>query len=146
MRMSHSEVFSKSSGRNLVSLKEPSHQIRIAWKWYGRIGLGEDMRRWIFKYFKSSFQFLISLWCSRDPHQLLTNSLFLRKLARVDTSQLRIPTYCLLKLLDHWGSVFLLFPCFLLFEPWSPSHTPIWVLCISRWIGKQDWGEIRQCW
>jgi hypothetical protein len=28
------------------TLKGPSHQIRSAWKWYGQIGLGRDMRRW----------------------------------------------------------------------------------------------------
>ncbi len=29
-------------------LKGPSHQIRSAWKWYGWIGLGRDIRRWTF--------------------------------------------------------------------------------------------------
>ncbi len=33
-------------GMNL--LKGQSHQIRSAWKWYGRIDLGRDMRRWTF--------------------------------------------------------------------------------------------------
>jgi hypothetical protein len=144
--MSHSEV--NPSGQNLVSFKgtfSPDYiSLKMVWsnrpRW-GHETLDFEIFLRLISIFDKPLKFL------RDPHQLFPNSLFLRKLARVDTSQLIIPTYWILKLLDHWGSVFfLLFPCFLLFEPWSPSHIPIWVLCSSRWIGKQDWGEIRQSW
>ncbi len=38
----------RSVKKGLISFKGPSHQIRSAWIWYGRIGLGRDMRRWTF--------------------------------------------------------------------------------------------------
>ncbi len=64
----------------------------------------------VFKSFFNVNGSLIFLCC---PHKTLTNLHFPSKLASVDTCQLRIHSYCFLKLWDQRES---LFPCFLLVE------------------------------
>ncbi len=77
-------------------LKRLSYQIRFAWKWYDLLGLGKDMWRWTLKNFLNLpliLYCLLKFLC--DPHKTLTNLLFLRKLASVATSRLRIFTLLL---------------------------------------------------
>jgi hypothetical protein len=42
------------AAQKYLFLKGPSHQIRSAWKWYGQVSLGRDMRAGLFKILKGS--------------------------------------------------------------------------------------------
>ncbi len=93
---SHWVQISPCSFKYYANLKGLSHQIRFAWKWWDSLGLGKDMWRWTFK---NLFTLPLILYCLLkflcDPHETLTNLLFLRKSASVATSRLRIFTLLL---------------------------------------------------
>ncbi len=85
-------LISLNSQNKSLSSKGSSHQIRPAWKRYGLIGLGGDMRRWTFKIFKGALRFLIGLWSSYVTHiKHLPSDFFLGSWQRLTLARLEFP-------------------------------------------------------